>query len=447
MKNNLLFRRIFVLLLLCTVSALSWAVIVKIDGVYYELIEKAKVARVHRLYSPGIANVIIPTTVTYNEVEYPVTSIGKNAFEDCSKLTSITIPASVTSIEEKAFAKCYSLIKAEFASIESLCNIKFNESQSSNLSCNPLTYAHHLYIDGQEVKKLVIPNSVTSIRDHTFKGCSGLTSVTIPNSVTSIGELAFSGCSGLTSVTIPNSVASIGDNAFSECYGLTSITIPNSVMSIGTSAFRNCSGLASITVASGNTKYDSRNDCNAIIETSSNTLVSGCKNTVIPNTVTSIGQYAFYNCSSLTSINIPNSVTSIGDYAFYNCSGLTSVTIGNGVTSIGSWAFEYCRDLADVFCYAEKAPRMYNGVFTGSDVEYATLYVPKSSVDTYKAADQWKEFGNIVGFDPTAVEEVKSNKSLKANENAPIFDLMGRRLQQKPASGYYIQGGKKFFVK
>ena len=470
MKNNLLFRRIFVLLLLCTVSALSWAVIVNIDGVDYELIEKAKVARVYRLYSPGIANVIIPTTVTYNEVEYPVTSIGKNAFEDCSKLTSITIPASVTSIEEKAFEGCSGLTKAEFASIESLCNIKFNESQSSNVSCNPLTHAHHLYIDGQEVKKLVIPNSVTSIRDHTFKGCSGLTSVTIPNSVTSIGNEAFRDCSGLTSVTIGNSVKSIGDWAFGSCSGLTSVNIPNSVTSIGERAFFYCPGLTSITVASGNTKYDSRNDCNAIIETSSNTLVSGCKNTVIPNTVTSIGdeafswcssltsitipnsvtsigEYAFSGCSGLTSVTIPNSVTSIGESAFRSCSGLTSVTIGNGVTSIGRWAFEYCKDLADVFCYAEKAPRMYNGVFTDSDVEYATLYVPKSSVDAYKAADQWKEFGNIVGFDPTAVEELKSNKTLKANENAPIYDLMGRRLQQKPTSGYYIQGGKKYFVK
>ena len=164
--------------------------------------------------------------------------------------------------------------------------------------------------------------------------------------VTSIGDRAFLGC-GLTSVTIPNSVTSIGENAFSGCDGLTSITIPNSVTSIGNNAFDDCDGLESIVVDPGNTKYDSREDCNAIIETESNALIAGCKNTVIPNSVTSIGDFAFYSCYGLTSITIPNSVTSIGDNAFCNCSGLTSVTIGNSVTSIGYSAFS-CSSLTSI---------------------------------------------------------------------------------------------------
>ena len=172
--------------------------------------------------------------------------------------------------------------------------------------------------------------------------------VEISNGVTSIGETAFFRCSGLTSVTIPNSVTSIGSGAFSGCSGLTSIEIPNSVTSIGSGAFRDCSGLTSISVESGNEKYDSRNNCNAIKETASNTLIAGCKNTTIPNSVTSIGDYAFSGCSGLTSIEIPNSVTSIGDYAFRGCSGLTSVTIPNRVTSIGSWAFNDCSGLTSV---------------------------------------------------------------------------------------------------
>ena len=195
---------------------------------------------------------------------------------------------------------------------------------------------------------VTIPESVTSIGEYAFQGCSGLTSVTIPSSVTSIGKSAFYECKGLTSVTIPNSVTSIGNSAFKNCSGLTSITIPESVTTIGEEAFRDCSGLTSINVAEGNTTYDSRGGCNAIIETSSNTLIVGCQNTIIPNSVTSIGQEAFRGCSGLTSVTIPSSVTSIGGYAFYGCSGLTSVTIPESVTSIGYYAFYGCSGLTSV---------------------------------------------------------------------------------------------------
>ena len=237
--------------------------------------------------------------------------------------------------------------------------------------------------------------SVTSIGYLAFAYCTGLTSVTIPNSVTSIGDYAFYGCTGLTSVTIPNSVTYIGDYAFNCCKGLTSVTIPNSVTYIGSNAFSSCSGLTSVIVENGNRIYDSRDNCNAIVIASTNTLVVGCKNTIIPNSVTSIGYSAFYGCTGLTSITIPNSVTSIGNYAFngtawYNnladgviyinnvlykykgsmpngtsisvkdgtvsisptafrdCTGLISATIPNSVTSIGSNAFEDCTGLTSV---------------------------------------------------------------------------------------------------
>ncbi len=212
---------------------------------------------------------------------------------------------------------------------------------------------NYSYVSGN----LVIPDTVTyngisytvyAIMYYAFKSCVSLTSVTIGNSVTTIGSYAFEDCSGLTSITIPNSVTSIGSYAFGECSGLTSITIPNSVTSIGSSAFSGCKKLASIKVEAGNTHYDSRDSCNAIIQTDKNILIAGCQNTIIPNSVTAIGSYAFERCSGFTSVTIPNSVTSIGIGAFYWCYSLTSVTIPNSVTAIGSHAFSDCISLTSV---------------------------------------------------------------------------------------------------
>ena len=190
---------------------------------------------------------------------------------------------------------------------------------------------------------------VTSIGDRAFYNCSGLTSIEIPYSLMWIESNAFDGCSSLKSIEIPNSVTSIGDGAFTGCSSLTSIVIPNSVTSIGSGTFEYCPSLTSIVVASDNPVYDSRDNCNAIIEKSSNTLIVGCQNTVIPNSVTSIGFVAFCGCCfDLTSIEIPNSVTTIGQGAFGDCSGLTSIEIPNSVTSIGYYAFDGCSSLTSI---------------------------------------------------------------------------------------------------
>ena len=273
-------------------------------------------------YRKEIASVIL---------ESGVTSIGNFAFYECWRLTSVTIPGSVTSVGEHAFFECGSLTS------------------------------------------ITIPDSVTSIGKWAFGFC-GLTSITIPNSVTSIGQSAFQNCS-LTSVTIPNSVTSIGEQAFVNCRCLTSITIPNSVTSIGNEAFRGCGGLTSIHVEEGNSKYDSRYNCNAIIETSSNTLIAGCINSTIPNSVTIIGADAFCGCTGLTSITIPGSVTSIGRYAFAACISLTDVT-----------------------CLGETVPNTDSNAYTDSNIENTTLHVPGTAIDAYKTRAPWKNFKEIVAL-------------------------------------------------
>ena len=270
--------------------------------------------------------------------------------------------------------------------------------------------------------------SVTYI-ERAFYACSELTSVNIPNSVTKIGQDAFMGCSSLTSIDIPNSVTSIDNYAFAYCSGLTSINIPNSVTSISYRAFYHCSGLTSIVVDSNNTVYDSREDCNAIIITSDNSLKAGCKTTIIPNSVTKIGYAAFDGCSSLTSITIPNSVTSIGEAAFYDCSGLTSVTIPNSVTSIGQDAFRGCSSLNDVYSFIDDPTTVSMGssVFYRSPNNYAerTLHVPVGTVSAYQAVTKWSSFfGSIVemkdNFIATSIELNETSAELTEGETLQL---------------------------
>ena len=268
---------------------------------------------------------------------------------------------------------------------------------------------------GYEIRKATVEYGITSIGEYAFVGCSGLTELTLPSSVTSIGHSSFRGCSGLTELTLPNSVTSIGWRAFEGCSGLTELTLPNSVTSIGWSAFEGCSGLEKITVGSENSRYDSRDNCNSIIETETNTLIVGCKNSIIPNSVTSIGYSAFRGCSGLTELTLPssvtsignsafcgcsgltelilpNSVTSIGEYAFYYCSELTELTLPNSVTSIGGGAFSGCTGLEKITSLAEIPPVCGYGVFDGVTIISCRLIVPGESVAAYKQAEVWREF-------------------------------------------------------
>ena len=393
----------FLLIALLCSATMAFAYDAEIDGIYYNLDAENKIAEVTYgdYYCCYSGNIIIPEKVTYNGAEYSVTSIGGSAFSHCSSLNSVTIPNSVISIGYDAFSYCSSLTS------------------------------------------ITIPNSVTLIDDEAFASCSSLASVAIGNSVTEIGGTAFSNCSSLTSVTIGTNVTSIGSSVFVDClsltsvqwnvkkcrefqsshdqpfYGsfkitsfifgdsveripaylcyemsrLTSITIPNSVTEIGERAF-SYSSLTSIEVDENNLNYASisgvlydKNIAILIACTGGKTEVS------IPNSVTSIGDYAFYYCSNLTSIAIPNSVTSIGNRAFYNCSSLTSITIPNSVISIGSSAFYGCQSLTSITVLAEN-PYVIDEYTFKNVSRSVSIKVPCGSKAKYQTAEYWREFVN-----------------------------------------------------
>ena len=367
----------------------------KQDGINYRANGDNTVSVYKGKYS---GDVVIPDQITYDGFTFTVNSLWKGAFCQCPDLTSVTIPNSVTTIEN-----CFN-------------------------GCEKLT-------------SVTIPNSVTTING--FSDC-GLTSIDIPNSVASLG--GFNRCKRLKEIIIPNSVTTIERSSFCENDNLTKLTlsenlttidyysfmtnrslkslfIPRSLLTIKDLVFTDCENLESITVEEGNMKFDSRDNCNAIIERYINRLVLGCKTTIIPQDVTRIGHDAFYGCSNLKELDIPNSITSIEDGAFDNCKGLKNFRGGSNLESLGGGAFYGCEaletvifpqsvnsignsifggciSLHDVYCFAEVPPSAAapNWTFIEAPVESATLHVPASTVETYRQTEPWNAFGNIVAL-------------------------------------------------
>ena len=358
--------RLFSLGILAVYVTLSaYAYDFKVDGIYYNVIGDNEVEVTYRNFEYE-GDVVIPEFVTNGGVKYKVTQIGEYAFYRCMKMTSIVIPNSVTSIEAVAFYYCDSLtslvIPNSVKSIEDIAFASCSQLETIILSEQLEKMGNGIFSNCNKLVSITIPSSVKSIGRYAFQSCSslasvtiqegitdigdysfyysGLSSVSIPRSVKRIGNRAFQACK-LSSIEIPNSVTTIGDYAFSGC-SLTSMEIPSSVDSIGTGILSGCSHLKSLIVNTGNKRYDSRGNCNAIIESESNTLISTClglKSFSIPDGVTAIGDRAFSGYSSLKSIQIPNGIISIGNYAFSNCDSLEYVELPISLQSIGDYAF------------------------------------------------------------------------------------------------------------
>ena len=332
----------------------------------------------------GCKNTIIPNSVT---------RIGDAAFSGCSGLTSINIPNSVTSIGWSAFSGCTGLTNIE-------------------LPINLTSVEPYTFYECRALSGIIVPNSVTSVGYSAFEGCDSLASIEVPNSVTSIGNSAFKFCYSLTSIELPINLNTIESETFYYCGALTGIIIPNSVMSIGDETFYGCNNLADISIpnsvvsvgadAFSSTKWFSNQPdglvyAGRVAYKYKGTMPSDT-NIELRDDIVSISSRAFRNCKGLVNITLPATLSVIGSYAFYGCTGLTGIEFPDSVRSIGSSAFYGCTSLNSVTCLATTPPAMSYGAFSNSTYSSATLRVPMTSVNAYKAANEWKRFINVVGI-------------------------------------------------
>lgn len=366
------------------------------------------------------------TDITKVVLSNGIVKIETRAFAECSNLEYIELPESIEELgSQLTFTRCKSLKEIRIPSkVQSVPERGFENCFS--LECVDLS-------------------NVRSIQGGAFYGCTSLKSVIIPDEVEKIGSYAFQKCTSLASISIPDKVESIGSYAFEKCDSLKSVSISSSVTSIGEKVFSDCYNLNSIIVDPANNVYDSRDNCNAIIETSSNTLIAGSNTTKIPESVTAIGSNAFYGyklletielpenisnieedafayCRLLSCVVLPKNLSSVGKFAFYACSALESVEISSSVTSIGDHAFNYCNELTQVYSYIAEPFAINSNVFSATTKENATLYVPQGTLDLYKEADGWKEFANIVEMSIGDVEQISSESAV-----SDVYNLNGQK--------------------
>ncbi len=363
----------------------------------------------------------------FEEFQYftGVSIIGNVTFQWCTELESIILPSSISKIEKYSFNSCYALKSIEIPkAVVEIGNNPFTGCR--NLASVKVSKDNPKY-DSRNNCNAIIETSTNKI----VTGCK---STVLPENIKILGTESFSGCISMTSFDIPNSVTTLEGSALNRT-SLSSIFIPASVTKIGSRILGSCEKLKTINVSAQNSKYDSRDNCNAIIETSTNKLVQGCNKTIIPNTVNTIGYEAFLgcsfesiiipnsvtsldfcsfsNCDKLETINIPNSVLLIGEQAFQGCLSLKSVIIPSSVTSIGDNAFYYCTSLCEVTSYLTNPFEISENVF-GEIPSSSTLFVPKGAKSKYKSTKGWKNFANIVEveLDPNDIDPITTEISV-----------------------------------
>ena len=401
-----------------------------VDGIYYNITsEELKTAEVtfrgntyDEYLDEYTGSIVIPSTITLNGSTYSVTAIGDKAFAKCTGMTDITLPSSISVIGEQSFAFCSALTQVVHAnSITQIKEAAFYACTDLPIFIFPsetITIGAQAF-RGSGLREVVLTENMV-LSDAVFYECNNLTSIIISDGVTTIPTWTFGYCPAFTMANFPSSVTTICDYAFYNCQGLKEIYIPANITNIGTDAFNCDSALESIYVAADNPVYDSRERCNALIETATNVLITGCKNTVIPDNVETIAAWAFGYCTGLTDIVIGSGVTKIEAFAFTNCSNLASIVISEHVTEIGDAAFAYCSALNNIEVKAVNPPVIYEMTFENVD-KSIELIVPTESIEVYRTTEYWREFTNIKGISGINAATGNDNIDVYVNNNTIII--------------------------
>ncbi len=337
-----------------------------------------------------IKYVTIPSVIEYNGETYSVTSIGSYAFSR-SGVKTIDIPSTIETIGDHAFYYCNSLNSVTITEgLQTIENNAFLDCTLTSISIpnTVIKIGKGAFKWCDYLSTIILSENLTALADELFYECKKLKEITIPEKVNKIGTQTFYSCSSLEDVIIPISVSEIGAEAFFNCYSLQTINIPQNVTTIGRQAFYRTWNVHSIAVDSKNSIFDSRENCNAIIETMTNKLICGSMSTTIPSSVEIIEDNAFGECFNLMSLIIPQNIKKIGHEAFTYCSLLRSVT-----------------------CMTKEVPESGNGIFSAVPINNLTLYVPAESIDLYRNSEPWKNFGTILPIDntTTAIENAHSS--------------------------------------
>lgn len=383
---------------------------VEIDGIYYDVVSKAKVAEVTFGENKYSGDIVIPATIEYEGVVCSVKSIGSGAFTDCSGLTSLTLSEGIETIKSGALQVVRNLKSVTIpTSLTTIENWNFTYVEGMNVYitdlkawCHMTSHSNlligggHLYVNNTEISDLVLSGDYEWIGNFAFSGCASVKSVTIEEGVRVIGIAAFDGCPQLASISFPASIESIKSSAFGHCPEITHVSLPH-VIELGDYVFGECEKLQSVILPSDLTEITMG-------------MFMGCtslKDLSFLENILTIGEDAFHGCTGLQTINLPQGVVYIGDIAFYGCSEVITLSLPSTIRNIQSQAFADCKKLKDVYCYAENVPQTEENAFDGSYVEYTTLHIPETSISDYQQSTPWSHFESIVAFSGTTPDKQK----------------------------------------